>query len=139
MNSCAICEKQLAHKREVIYKNDRWMLVAVESKTALGYLHLETKRHIEHWSDLNEAEQHDFFQIVKVVESALKEVIGSERLYMTSMNELVRHLHFHLIPRLKGSAKHGLPFISDVMGGAAATSLKEVDWDEGLKTHFVHV
>lgn len=74
-----------------------------------------------------------------MVESALKEVIGSERLYMTSMNELVRHLHFHLIPRLKGSAKHGLPFISDVMGGAAATSLKEVDWVEGLKTHFVHV
>ncbi|MCA1026849.1 MULTISPECIES: HIT family protein [Cytobacillus] len=139
MNSCEICEKQFTHKREVIYSNDRWMLVAVESRTALGYLHLETKRHIEQWHDLNEAEQHDFFHIVKVVESALKEIIGSERLYMTSMNELVRHLHFHLIPRLEGSAKRGLPFISEVIGGVPSVSLKEMDWVKGLKTHFVHV
>lgn len=139
MNSCAICEKQSAHKREVILSNDQWMLIAVEADATLGYLHLETKRHIEHWHDLNKAEQDDFFHIIKMVESALKEVVGSERLYITSMNELVRHLHFHLIPRVEVSDKRGLPLIADVIAGKPSSHLQKVAWVEAVKAYFIHV
>ena len=100
MGNCPICEKLQTRKESFIYETNDWVVThgSVESQI-LGYLYIEPKRHVEHWTDFTEEELTSIGPLIKKAEEALKKELDIERLYTVTISEAVRHLHFHLIPR----------------------------------------
>jgi diadenosine tetraphosphate (Ap4A) HIT family hydrolase len=111
MSECLICEK---HKQVVqpIYEDQDWMVThgPLESQI-LGYLYIEPKRHVEDWSDFNDEELAKVGPLIKMLEQAVKKELNIDRVYVVTISEAVRHLHFHIIPRLEGSDVKGLALI----------------------------
>lgn len=111
MESCIICakHKQMDH---VIYEDNDWIVShgPIESQI-LGYLYLEPKRHVEHWGDFREEELSNIGLLIKRAEMALKQELMVDRVYTVTISEAVRHIHFHLIPRVDGEETKGLPLI----------------------------
>ncbi|MFC5775838.1 HIT family protein [Ectobacillus antri] len=111
MVTCPICEKH-SRPNEVIYENENWLVThGPLSSQILGYMYIEPKRHVEHWSDFIDEELAQLGPLVKRLEGALKQVLPVERVYTVTISEAVRHLHVHIIPRQEGQDMKGLPLI----------------------------
>jgi diadenosine tetraphosphate (Ap4A) HIT family hydrolase len=111
MSECLICEK---HKQveQPIYEDQEWMVThGPHGSQILGYLYIEPKRHVENWSDFTEAELEKVGPLIKVLEQAVKKELNIDRVYVVTISEAVRHLHFHIIPRLEGSDVKGVALI----------------------------
>jgi diadenosine tetraphosphate (Ap4A) HIT family hydrolase len=111
MSECLICEK---HKQiELpIYEDQDWMVThGPLGSQILGYLYIEPKRHVEDWSDFNDEELAKVGPLIKMLEQAVKKELNIDRVYVVTISEAVRHLHFHIIPRLEGSNVRGLALI----------------------------
>lgn len=121
MHSCPICEKHRKHTKDdyILYEDENWVIShgPIESQI-LGYIYLEPKNHYENWSEFTDSELSEIGKIIKKVEEALRAVLPLERLYSVTISEAVRHIHFHLIPRLKENDVKGLPLIEQATQGA---------------------
>lgn len=111
MDSCPICQKHLSLE-EVIYEDTNWIVThgPIQSQI-LGYLYVEPKKHIENWGEFSDSELSDVGPLIKKIEMTLKKLLSVDRVYVVTISEAVRHLHFHLIPRLDADEKKGLPLI----------------------------
>lgn len=111
MNSCPICEKHL-DLHDPIYEDQNWVVThgPIESQI-LGYLYIEPKRHVENWGELTDEELSTVGPLVKKLEAALKQELLIDRVYVVTISEAVRHLHFHIIPREYNNDIKGLPLI----------------------------
>jgi diadenosine tetraphosphate (Ap4A) HIT family hydrolase len=75
----------------------------------LGWLALQTRRHIEHFEELHKKESKALGQNLKLIETALRSYWSEsfpddpiERIYAVCFSEYSKgHFHFHLIPRTK--------------------------------------
>lgn len=120
MHSCPICEKHRKHTKDdyILYEDKNWVIShgPIESQI-LGYIYLEPKNHYENWSEFTDSELSEIGKIIKKVEEALRAELPLERLYSVTISEAVRHIHFHLIPRLKENEVKGLPLIEQATQG----------------------
>jgi diadenosine tetraphosphate (Ap4A) HIT family hydrolase len=111
MITCPICEKH-SHLHEAIYEDEDWCVThGPLSSQILGYMYIEPKRHVEHWSDFTDKELSKLGLLVKRLEIALKKELPVERVYTVTISEAVRHLHVHVIPRESEDDVKGLPLI----------------------------
>jgi diadenosine tetraphosphate (Ap4A) HIT family hydrolase len=111
VSQCPICEKH-ERKEEVLFENQNWVIShGPLASQLLGYVYIEPKRHVENWSEFTDAELLEIGPLLKSVESALQELISLDRLYSVTISEAVRHIHFHLIPRVDECDVKGLPLI----------------------------
>lgn len=110
---CFICRK---HRREVsviggaIYGDDLIYAGHVkiregESTAYLGYLMVETKRHIPSLAELTETEAQAMGLIVAYLSRALKTSEKAEHVYDFVLGNHVPHLHIHVIPRYVGTPR----------------------------------
>lgn len=114
MYDCSIClkHKQL-DKGYVLYDDEDWLITHAHNGSGLlGYCYLEPKKHYENWSDFEIEQLAKIGVLIKRVEQALRKEISIERLYVVTISEAVRHLHFHLIPREKDASLKGVTLIS---------------------------
>jgi len=85
-----------------IKEYEYWILEHInEPIPVLGWLVLKTKRHTEGVVGLNKNEAKELGHILHVVPKALKKIVQAENIHIISMNELVKHIHIHIIPRCK--------------------------------------
>jgi diadenosine tetraphosphate (Ap4A) HIT family hydrolase len=141
MSECLICEK---HEQVVqpIYEDQEWMVThGPLGSQILGYLYIEPKRHVENWSDFTEAELQKVGPLIKQLEQALKKVLNIDRVYVVTISEAVRHLHFHIIPRTEEGAVKGLDLIEQatqqkVKGQTNITEEQYNKFQENLKRFF---
>lgn len=113
METCPICEKhKTLKKEEIILETEDWIVThgPVESQI-LGYLYLEPKKHVENWSEFDPRTLSTMGPIIKTLEERMKKIIELERLYAVTISEAVRHLHVHLIPRVKQGNIRGVNLI----------------------------
>ena len=111
MSKCPICEK---HKQllSTIYEDEDWIVTPGPlSSQILGYMYLEPKRHVENWSEFTSEELAKVGPLIKRLEQALKMELNINRVYVVTISEAVRHLHFHIIPREDSSEVKGLDLI----------------------------
>jgi diadenosine tetraphosphate (Ap4A) HIT family hydrolase len=111
MSKCPICEK---HKQllSTIYEDEDWIVTPGPlSSQILGYMYLEPKRHVENWSEFTSEELAKVGPLIKRIEQALKMELNINRVYVVTISEAVRHLHFHVIPREENSNVKGLDLI----------------------------
>jgi len=112
MSECPICEK---HKRQVspIYEDKNWVVThGPLVSQILGYMYIEPKRHVENWSDFTDEELSKVGPLIKRLELALKNELDIDRVYVVTISEAVRHIHFHIIPRIEGNHVKGLDLIA---------------------------
>jgi diadenosine tetraphosphate (Ap4A) HIT family hydrolase len=141
MSECKICEK---HKQVVdsIFEDQDWMVThGPLGSQILGYLYIEPKRHVENWSDFNDEELAKVGPLIKRLEQAVKKELNIERVYVVTISEAVRHLHFHIIPRAEEGAVKGLDLIEQATQQKVKvhTNITEEQYDqfqENLKRSF---
>ncbi|MDQ0857201.1 HIT family protein [Bacillus sp. V2I10] len=111
MTSCPICQKH-QDLNEAIYEDQDWIVThGPVASQVLGYLYIEPKRHVENWSEFTDQELSAVGPLIKKLEAAVKKELSVDRMYVVTISEAVRHLHFHLIPRLHDQEIKGLPLI----------------------------
>lgn len=138
-----ICEKNLQKSKDLlIYENEDWLIShgPIDSQI-LGYLYVEPKRHVENWSDFTEEELVSIGPLIKKAEVALKKVLLIDRVYCVTISEAVRHIHFHLIPRIHGEEVKGISLIEQATQRKIKTNkfISEdnfVDFVASLKNNF---
>jgi diadenosine tetraphosphate (Ap4A) HIT family hydrolase len=141
MSKCQICEK---HKMDVnpIFEDEDWMIThGPISSQILGYLYIEPKRHVENWTDFTDNELSKVGPLIKGLEKAMKQILDIDRVYVVTISEAVRHLHFHIIPRAAEGVVKGLDLIEQatqqkVKGQTNLTEEQYVHFQENLRNLF---
>ncbi|MFA4955116.1 MAG: HIT family protein [Patescibacteria group bacterium] len=67
-----------------------------------GFLIVTTTRHVEHLHELTDEEARGLHPLLHDLTKALWSVVSPERIYICSFGELVKHVHFYVIPRYSG-------------------------------------
>jgi len=104
---CLSCEL-LAGRRSVpggtIWEDDFWRLESTVSPVLWrGFLILKLKRHGEHLAELTPAEAAALGPAIRASCAALAMVLAPAKIYVASFGDGVRHIHFWLLPRPRGT------------------------------------
>ena len=116
----------------VIYDDGFWRVEHMLAPAVLpGWLIVKPLRHVESLSELTPLEAGALGPLLVRVTAALEAVTGAARVYACLYAEVVRHVHFHLIPRgaalpdaARGAAIFALP--AEAAAGACATVARRV-------------
>ncbi len=82
------------------------------NKGPLGTLFVESKRHILDFAEFSAEEASAFGKITRRIYTALRPLVGAERIYQVSMMEGLPHFHAWIIPRTKEISEHGVAFLA---------------------------
>lgn len=112
---CFICRK---HRGEIavpggpIYEDDLLYAAHIgrtqpldEQDVYLGYLMVETKRHIPGLADLTNIESQALGLLITRLSRALKATEEAEHIYAFVLGDHVPHLHIHIVPRYPGAPR----------------------------------
>lgn len=109
---CKICSKHLNKDKFFILETSYFEIWhGVLDSHILGYIYLEPKRHVENWVEFTQDELVELPFLIQKIEGLLKKLVNADRVYTVTISEAVRHLHFHLIPRIEDSNLKGLNLI----------------------------
>jgi diadenosine tetraphosphate (Ap4A) HIT family hydrolase len=113
--ACDVLEGRREAPGGTILREGRWVLDHSLSPCLLrGWLILKPERHVEHVAELTAEESASLGQLIQKASRALMTAVGAERVYVVSMGEVVRHVHFYLIPRYAHMPQHGLEVLSEM-------------------------
>ncbi len=106
---CLICRKHRGeivvpggsiYEDDLLYASHRGNFQTQEEQPIyLGYLMVETKRHIPGLADLTNNEAQTIVLLVTRLSRALKATEGAEHIYAFVLGDHVPHLHVHIVPR----------------------------------------
>jgi diadenosine tetraphosphate (Ap4A) HIT family hydrolase len=65
------------------------------------------KRHITSISEMHPEENASVFTMITKLSKALEQHYGAEKTWLLSIADQVKHLHYHLIPKLSGQKSMG--------------------------------
>jgi diadenosine tetraphosphate (Ap4A) HIT family hydrolase len=118
IDGCLSCDL-LAGKKTVpggvIHDGDHWLVLHQASPIRYpGYLFVVLKRHCEHIADLAAGEAASLGPTTRLTCQALRAALSpaTEKVYVCSFGEGVKHVHFHVIPRLPGVPGGVMPFFT---------------------------
>jgi histidine triad (HIT) family protein len=107
MDECPICAK---HKGPVVggpvYDDDLLYAHHVynsQEPSFLGYVRLETKRHVPSFAELTAAEAQAVGLLTARLSCALKDSAGADHVYVFFYGDHVPHLHLHVFARYPGT------------------------------------
>jgi len=64
-----------------------------------GSLFVMPKRHVESISDLTESESQELGPVIKKMSELLTKKLSPQKVYVCSFGEVLKHVHFHIVPR----------------------------------------
>jgi diadenosine tetraphosphate (Ap4A) HIT family hydrolase len=100
---CGICDLHgdvQAMARSEIHRQGDWVLRHhPHPAPMLGWLLLDTRRHLGGPIDFNPVEAATFGPMLKRCSALVQILTGCQRVYVIAFGEGARHLHAHLIPR----------------------------------------
>lgn len=86
-------------ENNIIKEYDNRKLLIRNKNSTLGNCVLIAKRNIATVSDVNEYEAREYFEIIKEVESALKEAFHYDKINYLTLMMVDEHVHTHILPR----------------------------------------
>ena len=111
MGNCFFCDQQnglvpvvggAVYADELVYASH--MFNATEP-TYLGYLAVQTRRHVHHWADLTEAEASAIGVLIMRFSRAFKACLAVDHTYVVYYAEVVPHFHVLLTARYAGTTQ----------------------------------
>ncbi len=102
MERCFACEVNTGRINPPggpIYADDLWVADHGIPPLVRGYVVLKPRRHVDSLADLNPPEAAALGVVAQRLLAAMRTTLGPERIYICSLGESLRHLHFHLVPR----------------------------------------
>lgn len=113
IENCTICRK---HSGEflvpggVIYQDERVYashahIAEGQTSTYLGWLVVETQRHVPGIADLSDEEGRAVGLLAARLSRVLKSVTAAEHIYVFVLGHNVPHFHLHLLPRYPGTPR----------------------------------
>lgn len=116
LDNCIICDRTSVRNLYNIYEDEYIFVRHSNLKYPIkGYFYIEFKRHVENWGDLSKQELHEYSEMIQILTGFLTTVLNVERVYTLSISEVVRHLHVHIIPRLKEDEDKGVNLIHKII------------------------
>ena len=109
MAECFFCDQQNGRVPPIggaIYADDLVYVTHMfdpSEPTYLGYLAVQTRRHVHHWADLSEAEASAIGILIMRLSRALKACLAVDHTYSVSYAEAVPHFHVLLTARYSGT------------------------------------
>lgn len=130
MEACPICSKQQGQVvGGVIYEDNLVYTHHVYNKeepTFLGYVRLETKRHVPSFAELTNAEAQEIGSLTSRLSRALKACTGADHVYVFFYGDHVPHLHLHIWARYPGTPEEYWREHVDEWSGSPKGSRDEV-------------
>jgi len=97
--TCELCE---GDGGELIWRNEECRVVCVTEPGYPGYCRVIWNAHVAEMTDLADGERERLMRVVFAVEAGLRALLRPEKINLASLGNLVRHLHWHVIPRFPG-------------------------------------
>jgi histidine triad (HIT) family protein len=85
----------------IIYEDEHIMIVLDNLPISQGHTLLVIKEHVSFLEELNSAQAAYLGKFIPLIAKALKKALSAEFVYIALLGEVVRHVHYHLIPRHK--------------------------------------
>lgn len=117
MKDCFACDVNTGRRTPPggpIIDDELWVADHGIPPLARGYVVLKPRRHVESLADLTAPEAAALGSTAQRLMAAMRTVLGPERIYLCSMGESVRHVHFHLVPRYVDMPPAGPGLLSEV-------------------------
>jgi diadenosine tetraphosphate (Ap4A) HIT family hydrolase len=110
-----------------IYQDTYWIADHGIDRLVRGYVVLKPLRHVHELADLSSDEAATLGGALRVVLSAMRTALETERIYVCSFAETVHHLHFHLLPRYTDMPALGPNMMADLFSGKWGSSVDEAE------------
>ena len=110
---CLICRKQggdfpvpggAIYIDDLVYASHAHLSDGQDS-IYLGWLVVESRRHIPGLADLNDEEAQRLGLLIACLSRVLKEITSAEHVYAFVLGHHIPHLHVHLLPRYPGTPR----------------------------------
>jgi diadenosine tetraphosphate (Ap4A) HIT family hydrolase len=92
---CELCELKVP----TLYRDDKLSVIAVDDPNYPGFCRVIWNDHVREMSDLSASDRMLLNDVVWHVETAVREVMGPDKINVASLGNVVPHLHWHVIPR----------------------------------------
>lgn len=112
----------------IILDDGVWVLSHSISPVLLrGWLILKPRRHVEHLAELTEPEAAALGPLIARVSSAVMRALEAEKVYACSFGEVVRHVHWYLIPRYADMPVHGVAVLNEMFANPSPWACGDED------------
>ena len=103
MKECDTCDKVFRHAE--IRGYTYWTLMLHPNQRFLGRCLIALNRHEEDLLETTAEEKEELFMIMEQTRTALSKLFRPDRYNYSSLGNVIRHLHVHIIPRYRSSRK----------------------------------
>lgn len=109
MSAGATCELCSAPGGELIWRDERCRVIGVADENFPGFCRVVWNDHVAELSDLAESDRTYLIKVVCIVETAVREITGADKINLASFGNVVPHLHWHVIPRWRDDSHFPQP------------------------------
>jgi diadenosine tetraphosphate (Ap4A) HIT family hydrolase len=103
MKDCELCQRveRIADKNYpfTLFEFKNSYLCFGEHQYYSGYCVLVTKKHYKEMSDIPSPEREEIFQELMFSSKAIQNILNPKKMNLSSLGNVVEHLHWHLFPR----------------------------------------
>ena len=99
-STCVFCSGDGGLK---VYDDGRCRVVITDEPFA-GFCRVIWNTHVREMTDLATTDRNHLMRIVFAVEAALRELFSPHKMNLTSLGNVVPHLHWHVIPRFENDS-----------------------------------
>ena len=126
--ACDVVSGRIVPPGGIILDDGVWVLSHSVSPVLLrGWLILEPRRHVEHLAELTEPEAAALGPLIARASSAVMRALQAEKVYACSFGELVRHVHWYLIPRYADMSVHGVAVLNEMFANPSPWACTDED------------
>ena len=116
----------------LIWRGEQCRVVRVDEPGYPGFCRAIWNAHVAEMTDLSDAERAYFMRVVFGLETALRELLGPDKINLASLGNITPHLHWHVIPRFRDDPHFPNPVWSAAMRRPGARVQTGADFDKAL-------
>ena len=105
MTSCGLCDIDPRTNKTFVKDYGLWTLLVNRKQPTLGSALLVLNRHVEWLPDLTDEEAVNYLHAARELEEKLKGVFKPDMVNHLMLANVVRHLHYQVVPRYSGEQK----------------------------------